>query len=565
MSRFVLVIILNLFVLGVNYAQQKALICFTDKAGVSIDPEQFYDQKAIDRRLKHHLPLVTFNDLPVNTSYLNELNNFVIYTKVVSRWLNGTISFINTDQIENIERLPFVKSVEILQSLEPQITSIKEDTLSYNSQKLLSAQLTRMGHRKFRSENITGQGVRVAIFDVGFKNVDVNEAFRHIRESGRIIKTWNFVSNNENVFKVDYHGTNVLSCIAGKNGNDEIGLAIGAEFLLAKTERKIWEPFSEEENWLAAAEWADQNGADIISSSLGYGYNRYFNEDMDGHTSLVSMAARIATRKGILVVNSAGNEGQDRWYHMITPADVDSVLSIGGIDPYTGIGISFTSLGPNAKNQKKPNVCAFGSVMASGKHEWGMTQGTSFSCPLISGYAACLLQANPKLTNMELFKAIEESSDLYPYYDYRHGHGVPNAELFFNKKNMSSTFQFLEVSDGSIECNVEERFFHQINKLVKSDTNNSVKAIPSTTSEYSYAFEGGSNETFNGYGPRNNKIRSSKRECFYYRLEDATGRILFFKVIDLFQPKVLKFKNSDIPEGGKVVAHYRGYTAGYKP
>lgn len=545
-------------VLGSALAQQKALIVFTDKEGVSIDPNEFFDQKAIARRIKHNIPLVTFSDLPVKQEYVNALNEYTLETKVVSRWLNATISLVDVSKVEIIQNLPFVKSVEILENLEPQITSLKDDTLDSGSKKLLNAQLDRMGRKTFRSKNIDGSGVRVAIFDVGFKKVDENEAFRHIRESGRIIKTWNFVSNKEDVFTVDYHGTNVLSCIAGKNGDDEIGLAIGAEFLLAKTERKLWEPFSEEENWLAAAEWADQNGADIISSSLGYGYNRYFLKDMDGQTSLVSQAARMATRKGILVVNSAGNEGMDRWGHMITPADVDSVLSIGGIDPYTGIGISFTSLGPTADSKPKPNVCAFGSVMASGKEEWGLTQGTSFSCPLISGFAACLLQSNPEMTNMELFRAIEQAADLYPYFDYQHGYGVPHANRFFNKKEKEPTFEFIRKPEV-VECVVNERYFKGIATEPDDKTNGKIK---STTAEYRYDFYPYVIPT---YGPANDKIRDTKRECFYYKVEDASGQIVFFKVLDLFQSLVLRFNPDQIPEGGKVTVHYRGYTAEYKP
>src|SRR6185436_820200 len=109
-----------------------------------------------------------------------------------------------------------------------------------------------------------------------------------------IIATYNFISKNENVFSHNAHGLGTLSCITGILDSINIGLATGAEFLLARTEQATGEPFSEEENWLAAAEWADKHGANIISSSLGYSYQRYFNTEMNGKKSLVARAAAMA-------------------------------------------------------------------------------------------------------------------------------------------------------------------------------------------------------------------------------------------------------------------------------
>ena len=80
---------------------------------------------------------------------------------------------------------------------------------------------------------------------------------------------------------------------------------------------------------------------------------------MDGKTSLVARAANMAAAKGILVVNAAGNEGGDDWKFIGTPADADSVLSVGGVSPETNIHIPYSSFGPTSDKRMKPNVCAF--------------------------------------------------------------------------------------------------------------------------------------------------------------------------------------------------------------
>jgi hypothetical protein len=163
---------------------------------------------------------------------------------------------------------------------------------------------------------------------------------------------------------------------------------------------------------------------------------------MNGRESLVSKAAKMAVRKGILVVSAAGNEGSGKWKFISTPADADSVLSVGGIDPSTGIHTSFSSYGPTADLRLKPNVSAYGHVFAANEKDMEKTQGTSFSCPLISGFAACAWQSKKQLTNMQLFNEIQQSATLYPYFDYAHGYGVPQASYFITAptKEVEPTF-----------------------------------------------------------------------------------------------------------------------------
>jgi len=227
-----------------------------------------------------------------------------------------------------------------------------------------------------------------------------------------------------------------------KNGN-----GYRCRILLARTEWTTKEDKQEEYFWLAAAEWADKNGANIISSSLGYGNDWYTVKDMDGKKSVVAFAATVAAQKGILVVNSAGNEYEDnKWRTIITPSDADSVLCVGGTDPYTDRHISFSSIGPSADYRTKPNISAPGHVVAANPNGTiSHTFGTSFSCPLVSGFAACAWQSNRSLTNMQLFAEIEKSGHLYPYFDYMHGHGIPQASYFTTtKKTILPNFHLID-------------------------------------------------------------------------------------------------------------------------
>jgi len=191
------------------------------------------------------------------------------------------------------------------------------------------------------------------------------------------------------------------------------------------------EPKREEEYWLAAVEWAERQGARLVNSSLGYTRKRYFQEQMDGKHSLVARAANLAARKGMLVINAAGNDGSSKWHTLGTPADADSVLTVGGIDPRSDIHVSFGSFGPTADGRLKPNVSHFGTAVAAKPgNRLKTVNGTSFATPLTTGFAASILEMHPDWSTMQLLRELEKSSHLYPYFDYAHGYGIPQGSYF---------------------------------------------------------------------------------------------------------------------------------------
>ena len=515
-----------IFISQCGFSQQLYWIFFTDKPNTEFDPYEYFDAKAIERRIRESLPLYDERDLPLNDFYKREA---LVYSKYLgeSRWLNALIVESDADQIKNILKLPFVREALPL-NLRPEVLQESDSaglTLARRDSVLIKFQTKRMQGELFLEAGLTGKGIRIAVFDTGFPGVDTHPAFDHLRKGNKIIKTYDFIKKEEAVYHGFFHGTSVLSCIAGMFGDIPVGLATEAEFVLARTERALSEFKYEEYTWILAAEWADKNGAEIISSSLGYSNNRYFRENLTGRFSPVAQAANIAASKGILVINAAGNEANNRWEKLVTPADADSVLAVGAIDPYKDIATVFSSFGPTTEYRLKPNVSAIGIVIAANTRRYSRTQGTSFAAPLVAGFAACAWQAHRELKAMELFKLIELSGSLYPYYDYVHGYGIPLASRAISQRfaMADSTFTFA-VDGDSVKVVIASPF------------------IPDSTLE---------------------KDKLPVQNLFY-KFSEGEERLYKFGVITVERQFPIKFALSDFKENDLITIHFEGYTDSFR-
>lgn len=435
-------------------AQEKCFwVFFTDKNDTQFDPYSYFDAKAIERYQKCGADLYDISNYPLNDSYVNTVGSYSTEVFGESRWLNAIGIEATDDNAALIAQLPFVACVQEIVSngtvanVMTEFKEIEEDNID-----ILTDQVKRFGGQHFIDKGIDGKGLRICVMDGGFPKVNTHPAFQHLRDNNQILKTYNFPNKKEDVYGWSTHGTMVLSCIAGINKEGQkLGLATGAEFLLARTEIDP-EPFKEEVWWAQGAEWADKNGADIINSSLGYGKDRHWTKDMDG-TSYVAKAANKAVEKGILICNSAGNEGDDsRWMTIITPADAENVICVGGIDANLKDyrHISFSSYGPTADKRRKPDVVAFGEAQVANP-SGGFTSafGTSFASPLTAGFCACAWQTKRDLTALQMKAEIQKSCDLYPYYDYAFGYGVPQAAYFTGDlKPAERSFTLVQEKDG---------------------------------------------------------------------------------------------------------------------
>lgn len=413
------------------FAQQNYWVFFTDKNNTSFNPDEYFDLKALQRYENLGLRADDYSNYPLNTDYMTGVLTLADDYIGQSRWFNAVAVEATPEEIKIIDDLPYVKCVREIQ-LEAQVTEFKlaapaPENAVYDA---TLHQVAMMQGSKFQEAGISGKGVRIAVFDGGFKDVEKHPAFKKMRDNKQIVGTWNFVQKKADVYNGLSHGRMVLSCIGGlMNDSTLLGLAPDAEYLLARTEIES-EIKREEVWWVQALEWADKNGADIVNSSLGYGSDRYSKRDMNGERSLVARAANTAARKGILVCTAMGNEGDEAWKVLVTPADADSVLSVGAAESLEERS-GYSSYGPTADGRMKPNVAACGHDMVADKNgNYCYSQGTSFATPMVAGFAACVKQMHPEWTVLQLMEEIQKSGNRYPYYDYSMGYGVPQASYF---------------------------------------------------------------------------------------------------------------------------------------
>lgn len=429
-------------------------VFFAEKIAEDFCPEAQFTERAIERRLRQQISW-TASDWPIHPDYVKRVGEQVNEIRYRLKWLNAISVEATPDQIGQVAKLPFVDRVEGFGIDADRVwnpVGVEAPDNDPELDTLLTLQRQQMQADMLREAGLTGKGVRIAVIDVGFKEVETHPSLSHLVQNDQIVATRNFYNPKRDIYAHDWHGLGVLGCIAGKYEDRWIGMAPDAEFLLARTEHRIWEKSIEEDHWLAAAEWADSMGADIINSSLGY-HKRYEYADLDGKTTVVSKAAALAAQKGILVITSAGNEGTAKWRYITAPADVPAVLAVGGTLPFLPYRIRFSSYGPNSEGIKKPNVSAPAYVIVPKTHgEFTSSQGTSFSGPIVAGFAACVMQKYPEKSASEIFSLIEQMGHLYPYYDYAHGYGIPQAtrlvanDTSIQKPAFTATFDAGKVS-----------------------------------------------------------------------------------------------------------------------
>lgn len=443
----------------------KYLIEFTDKnnSPYSIqNPAEFLSQRAIERRERYGIAIDEL-DLPVNPQYLQAVADVGVELINPTKWLNA-VTIYTDDQLKitEIQAMPFVKNVLKCASA-PSFTGRSEDFSEFSlnkpfgfnevpeeilpllkSSNLITSldygqgynQIEMIGGIGLHDQGYQGQGMVIAVLDGGFTATNELDAFDSLFMNGQILGTRDFVAGGANVYQGSGHGTAVLSTMGANLPGQLIGTAPKASYWLLRTEDTGSEYIIEEFNWASGAEYADSVGADIINSSLSYKtfdeplYDHGY-ENMDGNTAPSTKAADIAMSRGMVVVNSAGNDGNSStWPWIGAPADGDSVFSIGAVDS-EGIYATFSSIGPTYDGRLKPNFVAQGknTVIASLNGGIGTSSGTSFSSPIIAGMTACLWQTDPSMTNINLLNAIQTSSSLASNPDYQMGHGIPDYTM----------------------------------------------------------------------------------------------------------------------------------------
>ena len=415
-------------------------VYFTDKKGNGFSlkhPEKFLSPQSIARRKRYALPVDEY-DLPVTPRYLDALRQTGLKVCNWSKWNNtAVVEMTDTMLMAQVRRLPFVKADRLVWIAPDQPAespeSQREDMLSPRRDTLQSfyghaaTQVTMLGADELHAKGYRGKGITIAVIDGGFCNADLIPGLAEANVKG----TRNYVHPDESVYDAMSHGTMVLSCIAANEPFSMVGTAPEASFYLLQSEDGDTEQLVEEDNWCAAVEYADSLGCDIVTSSLGYQLFDHKPMDhhyweLDGQTAVNSRSASLAASRGILLLNSAGNSGLKAWKKIGSPADACDILTVGAVDK-NRCNTLFSSVGHSADGRIKPDVMAMGEDCAVYDTDGAPTtaNGTSFSCPILCGAAACLMQEFPHARPTAIIHALQQSADNAAHPDNVFGYGIP--------------------------------------------------------------------------------------------------------------------------------------------
>ncbi|MGZ3864400.1 MAG: S8 family peptidase [Bacteroidia bacterium] len=415
------------------------------------NPSQFLSARAISRRALHSYA-VTAEDIPVNDSYIAQVKATGAILISRSRWFNGIVVRItDTAQVTAINNLSCVQStkgVALVKQLSPTVNIPDENSAHQKNASVQNTNRFNYGNSYGQIHQLNGEclhdqfydgtGMQIAEIDDGFLQADTAYVFDSLWMQSRVISKYNFFNGDtsSNLFTIGGHGTSVLSCMAAFKSGTFIGTAPYAKYYLLRSEVDSSEKIMEEYSWVSAIEYADSAGADVATSSLGY--TRFPNDpsmdhtwaDLNGRTSLASISATMAARRGMIVCIAAGNEGgsNSTWKKISIPADADSIITVGAVDN-GGAKAGFSSVGNTSDGRIKPDVMAWGqgsTIYSTYTGAVGTGSGTSFATPILAGMVACLWQGNPTKKNMEIIDAIKKSSSQFATPDSLMGYGIPD-------------------------------------------------------------------------------------------------------------------------------------------
>jgi len=441
-------------------------------------PQNFLSAKSIARRARYSIPFDS-TDLPVTPAYIDSLRAVPGVTVLnASKWLNQ-VSIQTLDSAGSLSRInafPFVLSSV---SLAARITAIdalpSADKFGLQTQAIASFQNKLLAdvfnygasYNQIHLHNgeflhnigLQGQNMVIGMLDAGYRNFLTLKGLDSARLNNQILGTYDFVENTASVAEDDTHGMYCFSTMAANIPGQFVGTAPKAFFYLFRTEAAATEYPIEEHNWVCGAEKLDSAGADLISSSLGYNnfeapLQRFSHiyADMNGNKTTAAIGADLAARKGLLVINAAGNEGANGWKYIVTPADGDSVLAVGAVTS-TGVVGAFSSYGPSSDGQVKPDLASVGvsTVILSTNNAVAKGNGTSFATPNLAGLVACLWQGFPEASNMEIINALRQSGSIANAPDDRIGYGIPDVKkalITLLKKHSKSAV-------SNVDCNAQ--------------------------------------------------------------------------------------------------------------
>jgi serine protease AprX len=456
MTRYLFFFCCSFFCLTVGYSQpvlKKYMVTLRDKAQSPYSimmPQQYLSPAALDRRTTARIPIDS-TDLPVSPAYVQEVAQRCDRIMVASRWLNALGVFADSAQVLRLRALPFVREVRYIGPFygyrfakdAPIQKRLQWDTIPQAEGQAAeypdgyaAVQQAPLQLSYYRTMyGASGQGIRIAVMDGGFTNVDASPFFTHFDKRGGIVSTRDFVENDRAVFEGSFHGSGVLSVMAGDVPGFFRASASDAEYHLLITEDTNGEFPMEELNWIAGAEYADSIGVHIINASLGY---TSFNDttmshsfaDINGRTAIGSRGATIAARKGMIICNSAGNSGEEDKKFIGVPSDAPGIISVGSVKGRAEKS-GFSSIGPTSDGRIKPDLVAPGDGIAAMSHDGRDLQlgsGTSYASPILAAGFAALWSAFPDRTAKEITDLVYENASNNSKPNTQIGYGIPRFD-----------------------------------------------------------------------------------------------------------------------------------------
>lgn len=457
MKKALLAVLPLLFIsLGVTAQSQevyKFWVQLHDKAGSAYtldDPEAYLGPRALERRQQQGIAVDSL-DLPVSEAYLQSLRQAGFTVQNRSKWLNGVTLFaVDSALTAALDTLPFVDTVIFCErsTIEapdivafgsgwPYFPMLYDSIYDSTYYRFSYPQIAQLKGVELHKRGFEGQGLIIGVCDGGFPGVDSICYFDSMRNEGRLLASRDFVWSGDQVFSVHAHGTKVLSLMASNLPGYFVGTAPKASYVLCRTENTERETILEEYNWISAAEYLDSLGADIITTSLGYftfddSTQSHTLADLDGRTTPMTIAGDIAVSRGMLVINAAGNNGDEGSGRLNSPADAEQVLTVGAAT-IDNEWAPFSSFGPTADQRVKPDVMALGAEVYGATAEGNLSigSGTSLATPVLAGMMACLWQHYPDLTPYQLCDSVRAWGSLADQVDMHSGYGIPDFSRAF--------------------------------------------------------------------------------------------------------------------------------------
>lgn len=401
-------------------------------------PEEFLSRRAIERRQRYGIKVDKF-DLPVSPNYLQVLRDAGLRIHNASKWQNTVVvETADTTLMQAVRKMAFVDGVvRVWVGPDSMLVMDKSDRrakVKNTRDKMPSYygtarfQVEMLNAHMLHDAGFRGEGMLIGILDGGFNNADAITGFK----KENILGVRNYVDPSVDVYSESSHGMMVLSCIGANTPYNLVGTAPEAQFYLIQTEDGNSEQLVEEDNYCAGLEYADSLGCDVVTASLGY-YKFDYPEmnhpysALDGQTAINSRSASMAASRGILLLNSAGNEGDETWKKIGFPADARDILAVGAVR-MDSTNTAFSSLGYSADGRVKPDAMAMGEDAAvfSTRGTTTTANGTSFSCPILCGAVTCLWQAHRDKTPLQIIDAVHRAGSYADAPNEVFGYGIPD-------------------------------------------------------------------------------------------------------------------------------------------